>query len=312
MEKEYTIVKNLNDKVEELDKKIDNIGDDNIIGHSTIDDINGLIKDINKDFKRVKGKNIRITSLRNIKIFGRAFQGLFPYLVAVGLIFAAQTGCGDIPFYRQEHFEFAHHEETIDYTGKVSENVIYSDDKADSTDSAYYVSKWEKKPDGRWYRAVKEYERFKNDSLDELFELAKNKDLNFEEIFGKVKDVKFEVRNDEPSEEEKGDYLKIVHRYKNEEDVMLVPQNFWVNLGLSALYLVACFVACGLVWIGRVEESNYDWGKHLARIKRENPNIDISEIKKLFEEKKIKFERRINPEVTLTDPITGEKQIIKK
>ena len=47
MEKEYTIVKNLNDKVEELDKKIDNIGDDNIIGHSTIDDINGLIKDIN-------------------------------------------------------------------------------------------------------------------------------------------------------------------------------------------------------------------------------------------------------------------------
>ena len=93
---------------------------------------------------------------------------------------------------------------------------------------------------------------------------------------------------------------------------MLVPQNLWVNLGLSALYLVACFVACGLVWIGRVEESNYDWGKHLARIKRENPNIDISEIKKLFEEKKIKFERRINPEVTLTDPITGEKQIIKK
>ena len=306
------IVENINNRIIELDKKIDNIGNENIINHSTVNEINGIISDINKDIKKTERKNKRITCIRNIKIFGRTFQGVFPYLVVCGMLFTAQTMLGDVPIYPQEQFKFAHHEETIDYTGIVSDKVTYNNNKDNMDNSAYFVSKWEQKSDGRWYRAVKEYGRFKDYSLEDLLEMAKNKDINFEEIFGKVQDVKFEVSKEVPTEEiEKGDYLKIIHRYKNEEDVMLIPQDFWANFGLSALYLFLCFIFSMGVAALREEHSNYNWKRHLNRIKRNNANINLDEIKKLFDEKKIKFERKIHPEVVLTDPITHEASIVR-
>ena len=76
MNNDYTIVKKLTDKVEELDKKIDNIGDDNIVGHSTVDDINGLIKDINKDIKKVNIDELP-HFLTGFTELDKAIKGLF-------------------------------------------------------------------------------------------------------------------------------------------------------------------------------------------------------------------------------------------
>ena len=92
---------------------------------------------------------------------------------------------------------------------------------------------------------------------------------------------------------------------------MLLPQDFWPNVGYSLLFLIwlAVLGFGALAWRA---ESKYDPEECWKLFEEKYKNIDISKIKKLFEEKKIKFERRINPEVTLTDPITGEKQIIKK
>ena len=63
----------------------------------------------------------------------------------------------------------------------------------------------------------------------------------------------------------------------------------------------------------RLDESDYDFGEHVYRIREEaiEAKIDIEEIKKLFNEKKIKFELVKKGEITLTDPITGEVQVIK-
>ena len=63
----------------------------------------------------------------------------------------------------------------------------------------------------------------------------------------------------------------------------------------------------------RMDESDYDFGDHVDRIRKEaiEAKIDIEEIKRLFNEKKIKFELVKRGEITLTDPITGEVQVIK-
>ena len=92
---------------------------------------------------------------------------------------------------------------------------------------------------------------------------------------------------------------------------MLLPQDFWPNVGYSLLFLIwlAVLGFGALAWRA---ESKYDPEECWKLFEEKYKNIDISKIKKLFEEKKIKFERRINPEVTLTDPITGERQRIKK
>ena len=313
MGKEYTIVQKLTDEVEELDKKIDNIGDDNIIGHSTVDDINGLIKDINKDIKKVNRKNKVISSIRNIRMFGALFRYVFPFILAIGAAFGTHNWITkDIPLYPQDVFKFAHHNESIDKTGIVSDDVVYSSDQSNKGNSAEIITKWEQKPDGKWYRVIKTYTSTENYSLEQLLEFAKNENLDVEALFGKVDDVKFEVKNSLSQEEkEQKDYLKIIYRHNNEEDVMLLPQDFWPNLGYTVLFLLwlAAYGLIGLMWRG---ESKYDPEKSWKLFEEKYKNIDISEIKKLFEEKKIKFERRINPEVTLTDPITGEKQVIKR
>lgn len=313
MKKEYTIVKNLNDKVEELDKKIDNIGDDNIIGHSTVDDINGLIKDINKDIKKVNRKNKVMTSIKNIRIFGTFIRFFFPFVFALGAAFFPHYWVTkDIPFYPQGVFKFAHHNESIDKTGIVSDDIVYSSDQSNKGNTAEIITKWEQKPDGKWYRVIKTYNSSENYSLEQLLEFAKNENLDVEALFGKVDNVKFEVKNNISQEEkEQGDYLTIIYRHNNEEDVMLLPQDFWPNVGYTVLFFLWLFVTEGVAYLWR-SESEFNSSRSLKLFEEKYKNIDISEIKKLFEEKKIKFERRINPEVTLTDPITGEKQIIKK
>ena len=314
MGKGYTIVQKLTDEVEELDKKIDNIGDDNIIGHSTVDDINGLIKDINKDIKKVDRKNRRMACIKNIRIFGTFIRFFFPFVIAIGMAFGLHNWVTkDVPFYPQRVFKFAHHNESIDKTGIVSDDVIYSSDQSNKGNSAQIITKWEQKPDGKWYRVIKTYNSSENYSLEQLLEFAKNENLNVEGIFGKVDDIKFEVKDNLSQEEiEQKDYFRIIYRHNNEEDVMLLPQDFWPNVGYSLLFLIwlAVFGFGALAW--RAEGSKYDPDDSWKLFEEKYKNIDISEIKKLFEEKKIKFERRINPEVTLTDPITGEKQRIKK
>lgn len=313
MNNDYTIVKKLTDKVEELDKKIDNIGDDNIVGHSTVDDINGLIKDINKDIKKVNRKNRVMTSIKNIRIFGTCIRFFFPFLIAIGLAFGVHNMCtGDIPFYPQDVFKFAHHNENIDKTGIVSDDVVYSNDKSNRGNSAEIITKWEQKPDGRWYRAIKTYNSTDNYTLEQLLEYAKDENLNIEKVFGKVDDVKFEVKNSLSQEDiEQGDYLKIIYRHNNEEDVMLLPQDLWPNIGYSVLFLFFLFVteAGAVMWRG---DSNYDPEKSWKKFEEKYKKIDIEELKKLFAAKKIKFERRIHPEVTLEDPITGEKTKVIK
>jgi hypothetical protein len=302
---DYVLVKELETTLNKIDEKIEDIGFENIINHSAVNEVNGLIDKSEKYIRTINRKNKLISTVRNIKIFLRGFQKAFPYLCVAALItFLHIKITGDIPYYPQEQFKFAHHEETIDYTGLVSDDITYTDDKSESTNTAYYISKWEQKPDGRWYRAVKRYGNFKISSEDELLELAKNKDLNLTDVFGEVKEVKFEVTKEVSKEElEKGDYLKIVHRYKNEEDVMLIPQNFWPNFGLSVSY--TAFLLVALFFTFCADEMKLK--AHIEKIKENNKNIDIDELLKLFDEKKIKFEKRIHPEVTLEDPITGDK-----
>ena len=64
-----------------------------------------------------------------------------------------------------------------------------------------------------------------------------------------------------------------------------------------------------MLW--RDEGSNYDYNRHLNRLKRDYKEVDITELEKLFKEKKIKFDVVRHKDVNLVDPINGEKMLIK-
>ena len=310
----YERASNLESDIVKLNNEIDNIGDDNIINHSRVADIEADIKRIENNIKTTNRKNKEKTCIRNIKIFGRAFQGVFPYIVAAGLVFTVQTVLNDVPFYPQKEFKVARHEQTIDNTGVLSDKVTYINASDNVKNSAYYSTKWEKKADGKYYRAIKEYD-ISNLTIEQLHDYILNPGDDIDEnAFGKSNKIKYEVKEEKDITEEdlsEKTGIKIVYRYTDEEDVILAAQDVAPNILLSLLYLFLSFVACLPVMLWRDEGSNYDYNRHLNRLKRDYKEVDITELEKLFKEKKIKFDVVRHKDVNLVDPINGEKMLIK-
>ncbi len=304
------------EQINEFDKNIDNIGKDNIINHSSLQEAESSYKLINKNIKKANRFNKFITCVRNIKIFGRFLQGGLPYIVVAGLTFTGQTLLGDVPFYPQKsEFKVAQHEQIINNTGVIDEKVTYITEGTGDKNQVQYTTKWEKKSDGNYYRATQTYE-VGNFTAEHLKEMINDPAFNFEETFGRSKSNKYEVKKEneltkEDLEEAAG--FKIIYHYTDDLDVILGAQDMGANVGLTFLYLFITFIGTLPVLFWRMEESDYDFSEHLENIKDEaiEAKIDIEEIKRLFNEKKIKFELVKKGEITLTDPITGEVQVIK-
>ena len=303
----------LESDINRLNNSIDDIGNDNIINHSVLADIESDIERIESNIKITNLKNKGKTCIRNIKIFGRALQGAFPYIVGAGMVFGIFTLCGDIPFYPQDQFRIAQHEQIIDNNGVVSDNATYVLPSSSIKNSAHYSTRWEKKDDGKYYRMIKEYD-IGNYTTDELKELIKNPDLDFEETFGKNTSIKYEVKNE--NEITKADLsedtgFKIVYRYTDEEDVVLKAQDVWPNIGLTLLYLLVSVIPSLIVAAWRMDESDFDFMDYVKEYSEDYKKVDIKELERLFKEKKIKFERVRHQNVSLTDPITEQKMLIK-
>ncbi len=316
MEDNYKIVNSLSEDIEKLDEKIANIGNDNIINHSTVKEVEGMMKDINKKIKRTNRINGLITCIRNIKIFGRFLQGGLPYIVVASLVFTGQTLLGDVPFYPQKsEFKVAQHEQIIDANeGVIDEKIEYITEGHGAKNEVTYTTKWEKKNDGNYYRVTQTYD-IGNYSTEELKEMINNPSFSFDETFGKSKSNKYEYKSEkditqEDLEAESG--FKIIYHYTDDLDVILGAQDTTGNILLSVLYILITVLGSLPVIYWRIEESDYYFTDHLERIKEENPNIDIDEIKRLFKEKKIKFDVVKREQVMMEDPITGQQQIIKK
>lgn len=310
---EYELVSSLNTDIEKLDEKISNIGNENIIDHSTVKEVDKMIKDIDRDIKRVNRKNVLKVCIKNIKIFGRILQLIFPYLVAAGIAFTGQILLGgDIPFYPQNNKYYATHEETIDYTGVISDESFYDSSSSKLSNTIYYASKWEQREDGKWVRELKEFAKVPKYSIEELTEMAKEKDLDIEKVFGKVSKTKTEVRSSLPEDEiEKDSGIIIINRYIDKDDYIFIREDTLPNIGGGIIFIFIAAVLSLPVIDWRMDASDFSISRHIRRINSENSKIDLSEIKKLFASKKIKFESIVHSEATLKDPITGKKQKIR-
>ena len=303
----------LESDINELNDSIDNIGSDNIINHSRVADIENDIKRIEGNIKITKRQNVGKSCIRNVKIFGRALQGIFPYVVVAGLVFGGFCMFGEVPFYPQPQFKVAQHEQVLDNSGVVNDNVTYVLPSSSTTNSAHFSTKWEKKEDGKYYRMIKEY-NIGSYTTEQLKELIKNPDLDFEETFGKSTSIKYEVKDEKQitkEDLEEGTGFKIVYRYTDEEDVVLKAQDVWPNIGFSLLYIVLTFLPSLLVVIWRSDESDFDFKDYVDDYCDEYKGVNLKELERLFKEKKIKFEKVRHQQVSMVDPITEGKMLIK-
>jgi len=312
MKRGYTSVDEFKDALKVINEKVDNLKNNNIVDNSALINIENDFLNADKRIKLTKKDNVIKTCLRNIKISGRFLQGVFPYVVVVGMIFGLQSAAIDTPFVRQKEFVPAYHEETIDNTGIIDDKVTYGSIR-DIDNIAYYTSKWEKKSDGNYYRTLKEYEK-RNVTREEINELLNNPDLKLEDVFQFVTKTNYEMKTENEITQEEIDAkesFKIIFRYQDKDDVMFVAQDAGNNVFGSLIYVVLSIISCWPIVFFRKEFSKYDFESHLNRIKQFNHNVDVDQIMKLYNEGKIRFERIKHQEVTLIDPITHETSIVR-
>ena len=160
MEQDKKLVEKVLDDICELDKKIGDIGKDNIISHSSLDEASEMVKGIDKEINNIKGINRKRTAIKGIKMFGRILVEVFPYVLVGGLIFGLQSAIFDTPFVHQDVVKIADYEKTIDNTGATTKKLNYVESDEKSYDNLLsYTSKWEKKQDGFYYQTIKEYRK---------------------------------------------------------------------------------------------------------------------------------------------------------
>ena len=300
--------------VQNLDQLIDNIGNENIINSSKVHEVESAIDKIEGNIKVTKINNKINLGIRNLKIFGRALQGIGPYVIVAGLVFGAFTLFGEVPFYPQKEFKVAQHEQIIDNARTLSDKITYVTTNSKPINSAFYSTKWEKKEDGRYYRMIKEY-NIGDYTIEELKELIKNPDLDFDTTFGKNTSIKYEVKEEKQITKEdldQGTGFKIVYRYTDEEDVILGAQDVGPNLLFSLLYLLLTALPELGVIAWRVEDSDFDFMDYVEEYNDDYQPVDIKELEQLFKEKKIKFEKVKRADVTVEDPLTYKKIKILK
>ena len=275
------------------------------------------IETINQNLINTKKNNIKRTLIKNVKIIGRVAQFVLPYVLVAGLSFGGFKLLGTAPFYREKKFYSANHVVTLDNQGLYNDDASY-EQLDHRVDKVYYSSKWEKKIDGKYYRTIKETEYLRY-NLDELREMVKDPNFDFKKSFendyyysSRVKTT-HEVK-DSVSEEElaQGDYLKIVTSYVDHDDVIYIEQSEKEDLFESIFYSVLLVLLFALVFFGRKITTEFDLLEACKELKDRYKNINVDELIKLFNEKKIKFERVEHQQLALVDPITNEQITIKR
>lgn len=317
-EDSYTLVNKIDGNITKLNEKIDNIGNDNVISHSSLDEAEALVKTINSEIGKIERDNIKKSCIKGVRVFGTILKHISPYILVAGLLFGIQTLTFDTPFVRQNQTRIAESTYTttnLEYTNKDLNYVLPSakDKKSDAT----YISKWEKKIDGKYYRTIKEYKfDYNSDSLNLLLNLLdRSKTDKFNNVIQRPKSTRVECKTEDEitnEELEQGDFIQLIDRHYDEEDIIYAIQDVTPNILFTLLFLLITGGISAGIGIYRIKkDNNRHFFYKLQELDEVYKRVNIEKLKKHFEEGKIKLERVKKGEVTLTDPITNKVSIVR-
>ena len=299
-------------EIDAIEDKLHDIGNANIINNSRIKEIEDDINRINEKVRATNRRNNTRSCIKGIKIFGSVLHFIFPYTLIATLLFGFQNAVFDTPFVRQEHVKVAKHEITMDVNGLVNDDVSYTK-SVNNKNSAYYKTKWEKRNDGKYYRAVKEYE-IGNYTLEALNDILNDPTKDIDGLFEQKGSTKYETKtSNEITQEdlEEPSSFKVLFHY-DDTDVIVETQSIAENAILSVLYLAAYWWICLFLHNDLGFRDNYSLKRNIFLIQKQYRKVDLSFAKKLLAKEAIKVYLIKDNAVTITDPITNQETKIKQ
>ena len=174
------------------------------------------------ELKHSKLVNLKISTVKNLKISLRFMQRIAPYvLTAVIMAGGCKLVGGGIPFYSGDTFKInSNTMKEFDSLGNIRYEQQY-DDYDNSSNILYYYSQWQQGNDGFYSRNV---ETYKLDELteEEILKLFAKEDLNLSDVFGDPTSKKRETKNNVTEEEiQQKDYLQAIIYNEDENDYII-------------------------------------------------------------------------------------------
>lgn len=256
------------------------------------------IVDLEKKIKHSRIENLKIDTIKNLKISARVLQLIAPYVVTAGLVAGGFTLLGDIPFYADEWKIYSNVMTEFDNAGNITTRQQYNDFKDDngntldsSNNLLYYYSQWQLDENGLYSRIVQTYS-IEKQTYENLIELFNKEDLKLEDVLGKPNTNIRETRNNLTDEEiQEESFIKAVIYNEETGDYIVHKETVGENVSLSILYILATSLLELVPLSFRHNISSFDFKTCVRRIKKRYPHIDADELAKKLELKKANYDR---------------------
>lgn len=244
------------------------------------------------ELKHSKLVNLKISTVKNLKISLRFMQRIAPYvLTAVIMAGGCKLVGGGIPFYSGDTFKInSNTMKEFDSLGNIRYEQQY-DDYDNSSNILYYYSQWQQGNDGFYSRNV---ETYKLDELteEEILKLFAKEDLNLSDVFGDPTSKKRETKNNVTEEEiQQKDYLQAIIYNEDENDYIIHKETIGENIAVTVIYLLLTALAELIPLFIRSEISSFDFDDCVREIKRKYPSVNQEELAKKLEIKRSNYDR---------------------
>lgn len=248
------------------------------------------IKELEMQIKHSRITNVKINTLKTLKISLRAGQLIAPFVVTVGITFGIFSIFGGTPFYRNKQKQNLNMMKEFDNLGNIRYEQQYEDYKELKGTISYY-SKWMSSTDGFYSRDIKLY------SIEDITEETIMKLINennigsLEEVLGEPILKKTETKNNLTEDELASDsYLQALMYSELENDYIMVKESIGDNVLLTILWVVITLLA-EIIPLWWRENSDFDFGDCVSEIRRKHPALDVEELTKKLELRRANYNR---------------------
>lgn len=201
---------------------------------------------LEKKLKYYKLINLKLKTIKNLKISGRILKYILPYITSAVILCGVSkyTGFG-LPFKVDEIKHIAH--TTTEYDADMNKFTKYEyigidDVNPDMTNVITHYSKWEEQDNGLYFRRIKIY-KIKELSEDEIEKILNNENINLEALFGEPIEIKKEETNNiELVNSQNKEFLKATIHGKNKNDYIFYKESKVGNFRIIILWLLLSFI----------------------------------------------------------------------
>ena len=251
-------------------------------------------KEINKleiELKFLKLINLKINTIKNIKISTRAMQYIAPYIFTAAFIgsFFKSFGLG-LPFVEDTFQKNLKIKKSFDNLGNTSTEQQYDRFERDKN-TLYYYSKWNLNENNYYSRTVETY-RLNKFSEEYIQKLLENNNKELQDILGEPITRNTEIQKNIPQEElNKKEYIQILIYSEDTKDYIIYEETLSENLKVTLMYIILTSLGELITFGIRKQISDFNYSNCIEEIKRKNQLLNLDTITKKLELKKENYNR---------------------